>query len=75
MLYNNHSLTSIICLHTVCSNWPIDRNLTGATTPGRVDLGTMAMKESPQISKAKTSPSDGLMPYPGHSLSYTSPKM
>ena len=27
------------------SIWPMDRTLPGATTPGRVDLGSMAMKD------------------------------
>ena len=32
-LYNSHNLTSVICLHTICSIWPTDRTLSGATTP------------------------------------------
>ena len=31
--YNSDNLTSIICLHTVSSICPIDRTLSGATTP------------------------------------------
>ena len=27
LLYNSHSLTSVIYLHTVCSIWPIDRTV------------------------------------------------
>ena len=34
LLYNSHNLTSVICLHTVCSIWPVDRTLSGATTRG-----------------------------------------
>ena len=30
-LYNSHNLTAVICLHTFCSIWPIDRTLSGAT--------------------------------------------
>ena len=32
LLYNRHNLTSVICLHTVCTIWPIDRTLSGAIT-------------------------------------------
>ena len=35
LLYNSHNLTSIICLYTVCSIWPIDRSLSGTTTTGQ----------------------------------------
>ena len=38
LLYNSHNLTSVICLHTVCSIWPIDRTLSGATTLGQNGL-------------------------------------
>ena len=31
LLYNSYNSTSVICLHTICSLWPIDRPLTGAT--------------------------------------------
>ena len=39
LLYNNRNLTSVICLHNVCSIWPIDKSLSGATTPGQSGLG------------------------------------
>ena len=39
LLYNSHHLTSVICLHTVCSIWPIDRTLSGTTTPGQGEPG------------------------------------
>ena len=42
LLNKSHNLTSIICLHTVCSVWSIDRTLLGPTTPVKVDIGTMA---------------------------------
>ena len=44
LLYNSHNLTSVICLHTVCSIWPIDRTLSGATTPGQGGPEAKAMK-------------------------------
>ena len=66
LVYNSHNLTSVICLHTVCSIWPIDRTLSDATTQG---LG--AMKEYFSLPKLPwlepPPPSDGLMSYPGHS--------
>ena len=34
MFFHHHTLTSVICLHTIRSIWPIDRILSGATTPG-----------------------------------------
>ena len=39
LLYNSHDLTSVICLHTVCSIWPYQ------VLPFwvRVDLGAIAM--------------------------------
>ena len=50
---------------------PIDRTLSGATTLSQSGPGEMAMvlciTPSPSISE--TSPSDCLVPYPGHSLS------
>ena len=39
-----------------CSIWPIDRTLSGATTPTWVDLGAMAMKGYSTFPKAKTLP-------------------
>ena len=38
--YNSHNLKLVIWLHTVCSIWPIDRTLTGATTPGQSEPGS-----------------------------------
>ena len=32
--YISRDLTSIICLHSYCSIWLLDRNPSGATTPG-----------------------------------------
>ena len=32
LLYISQNLTPVICLHTVCSIWPIDRILSAATT-------------------------------------------
>ena len=40
LLYNSHNLTSVICLHTVCSIWPIERTLSGATTLGQNGPGS-----------------------------------
>ena len=42
LLYNSRNLTSINCLHIVCSIWPIERTLSDATTA--VDIWAMAMK-------------------------------
>ena len=71
LLYNNHNLTSVICLHTVCSIWTIDRTLSGTTDPGQSGPGSNSNKGVlyiPQISKAGASLSDCLMSYPRHSL-------
>ena len=43
-LYNSHNLTSVICLHTVCSIWLIDRALSGVPLQVRVDIIAIAMK-------------------------------
>ena len=43
-LYNSHNLTSVICLPIVCSIWPIDRILSGATTPGQNEPGSNGNK-------------------------------
>ena len=54
-------------LLTVCSIRPMDRTLSGATTPGQSGLGSNGNEEVlhiPQISKAVALPSDGLMSYP-----------
>ena len=71
LLYNSHDLTSVICLHTVCSIWPIDRTLSGATNLGQGGPGRDGNEEVlhiPQICKAGASPSNGLMSYWRHSL-------
>ena len=61
------------------SLWPIDRNLSGATTPGQSGPGRDGNKELFDIpqSSSKASPSDYLVSYPEHSLgkSYSSVKM
>ena len=67
LLYNGHNLTSVICLHIVCSVWP----LSGATTlsqSGPGSNGNERILHILQISKTGALPSDGLMSYPGHSL-------
>ena len=52
MKNSQFNLTSIICLHTV--KWlNIEGNLSGATTPVRVDLGAMAMKGYSTFFKAR----------------------
>ena len=69
LLYNSHNLTSVICLHTVCSIWPIDKTLSGATNPGQSEPGSNGNEgvlHISQISKSGASPSDGFMSYPGH---------
>ena len=54
------------------SIWPIDRTLSGATSPDRSQLdsdgneGVLRISQNSCITGA--SPSDGLMSYPGHSL-------
>ena len=40
LLHNSHNLTSLICLCTVSSIWPINRTLSGATIPGQRGLGS-----------------------------------
>ena len=70
-LYNSHNLTAVFCLHTVCSIWPIDRTLSGATTPGQSGPGSddnEGVLYISQISEAGVFPSDSLMSHPGHSL-------
>ena len=68
MLYNSRNLTLLICLHTVYFIWPIDMTQSGATTPGQSGPGCNGNEGVlciPQISKAKASPSDGLISCPG----------
>ena len=54
------------------SIWPIDWTLSGATIPGQSGPGSDGNEEVlhiPQSSRiTRTSPSDGLMSYPGHLL-------
>ena len=64
LLYNNHNLTSVICLYTVCSIWPIGRTQSGVTTPDRSGPGSNGNEgvlHIHQISKDRVSPSDSLM--------------
>ena len=58
LLCNSHNLTPIICLHTVCSIWPIERTLSGATTPGQSSPGSNGNEGAlhiPQRFKAESS--------------------
>ena len=48
------------------SIWPIDRTLSGATTPGQSGPGSDGLPQSSSITG--TSPSDCLVSYPGHSF-------
>ena len=53
LLYDTHDLTSIICLHIVCSIWPIDWTLSDATTSGESEPGSNGnegVHRIPQIS-------------------------
>ena len=71
LLYNSHNLRSVICLHLVCSIWPQNRTLLGATTSGQSGPGSNdneGILYIPQISKTRSSPSDGLMSYEEHSF-------
>ena len=55
----------------ICSIWPINGTLSGATTPGQNGLGRNGNKVEVnicQISKAGASPSDCLVSYPGQLL-------
>ena len=38
--YCNQNSTADICLHTVCSIWPIKKILLGSTTPGQSEPGS-----------------------------------
>ena len=58
-------------MHTVCSIWPIDRTLSGATTSGLSKPGSNVNERVLhifQIFKAGVKLSDCLVSYPGHSL-------
>ena len=62
------------------SIWPIDRILSGATTPGLSGSGSNGNERVlhiPQNLRTEASPSDGLMSYQEHSLgeSYLSTDM
>ena len=62
------------------SCWPINRTLSGTTTPcqsGPESNGNEGVPRFPQSSKTGASPSDCLVSYPGHSLeeSYPSTEM
>ena len=54
-----------------------DRNLSGATTPGQVDLWAMVLRIPQSSSITEASPSDSTVSYIGHSLgeSYPSAEM
>ena len=54
-----------------CSLWPIDKTLTGTSTPGQSRPGCNGIDELltiSQSSKTEGSPSDGLVSYPRHSF-------
>ena len=69
LLYKVH--ISYLFAHIVCSIWPIDKTLSGATISGQggpasnVNEGVLHI---PQIYKAGALLFDGLMSYPGHIL-------
>ena len=71
LLYNSQNLISVLCLHTICSIWPIDMTLSGATTlvqsgpGGNTNEGLLHI---PKSSKAGDSSSGCLVWYPRHSL-------
>ena len=74
--YNSHNLTSVIYLYIVCSIWPIDRTLSGVTILGQSEPGSDGNEKVLQISKiskAGTSQSDSLMPYPRYWLCTNTP--
>ena len=48
--------------------WPIDRTLSGATTPGESGPGSYGNEGVLPSSRTGASQSDGLVSYPGHSL-------
>ena len=67
LLYNSHNLTLVICLHTVCSIWPINRTLSGPITlskSGPGSNGCGGVLYIPQISKAGSLLLDSFMSYP-----------
>ena len=77
-MVSNIAITSLICLHTVCSIWSIDKTLSGANTPSQSEPGSNGNERVlhiPQISKAGASPSDGFISYPGHLLGCSYPSV
>ena len=59
--------------HIVCAISPIDRNRSGATTPGQSGPGSNGYEgvlHIPQISKAIATPSNCLVSYAGHWLGW-----
>ena len=70
---NSPSQTVHFSISTQFSSiWPIDRTLSGATTPGKSGPGSNGNEEVKSISQSSsitgTSPSDCLVSNPGHSL-------
>ena len=65
LLYNCPNLTFVICMHTDCSIWPIDRIQSVTSTPGLRGPGSNGNERVlyiPQIFKAGALPSDGHIP-------------
>ena len=60
LLDNSPNLTSVICLHIVCSIWPIDRIPSGVITLGPGINCNDGVLHIPQISKAGVLPSESL---------------
>ena len=79
-IYSNNSISNNVWFNVShlfanslsCSSiWPIDKTLTGATTPSQSGTGSNSNKGElhiPQSSKTGTSPSYSFMSYSGHSL-------
>ena len=68
---NHYTTGTSMFAYIVCSIWPIDRTLSGATSPCQSEAGSNGNERVlhiPQISKAGSSPSDCFMSYPGHSF-------
>ena len=69
---SSNSNNSVLHKYAVSSIWPIDRTLSGATTPGQIgpgsngNEGVLCIPQSSSITAA--SPSDCLVSYPGHLL-------
>ena len=78
LLCNSYNLTSVICFHIVCTIWPRDGTVSGATTPvqsGPRSKGNEEVLCIPQSSKARALPSDSLMSHPGNSLGRSYPSI